>query len=626
MTDKLDLESMNIAKDKQDKLKALFPEVFSEGKIDFDRLRATLGDIVDETNERYEMNWAGKKNCFRAIQEPSRGTLKPVKDDSVNFDTTENLYIEGDNLEVLKLLQKSYFEKVKMIYIDPPYNTGKDFVYPDDYKDNLKNYLELTGQVDSEGKKIKTNVDTDGRYHSNWMNMMYPRLFLARNLLREDGVIFISIDDNEVTNLRKTCDEIFGEENFVANIIWEKKFAPQNDAKWFSENHDHIICYGKSKNILDIMLLPRTEEMNDRYKNYDNDPRGMWTSDNLLRKDEQKSGIYTIVTPDGTKYNPPSGRSWRVSEEKFFEMLADNRIWFGSNGGNVPRIKRFLHEVQDGIKSQTIWKFLDVGHNQEASQELRKIFNGESYFDTPKPVRLIKKICYLVTSQNDIILDFFSGSATTAHAVMDLNAQDGGNRKFIMVQLPEPTDESSEAFKAGYKNICEIGKERIRRAGKKIKEQLTVDGGQLKLGEEVQQERTLDTGFRVFRLDKSNFNIWQGENVENLQQALFSHVEHIDKTSTEEDILFELILKAGYTINDKITEHIIEGKKVYSLFEDAVLISLEKNLTKDFIKAIADMEPLKVILLDEGFNNNDALKTNAVEIMKSKKIEDFRTV
>ena len=465
------------------------------------------------------------------------------------------------------------------------------------------------------------------------MNLMYPRLFLARNLLKEDGVIFISIGNEEVDNLKKICSEVFGEENFRNSIIIRrgvKNLQAQFDTiDSLNSGYEFVLMYSKSNDT-------RFEKI---FKETDEEPIGNWN--NHWRGTDRPTMRYEIF---GIK---PEKGQWRWAKERSLQaivnyenMLKDIKIespsqedidkWYldkcskdridllrlSRNGKPEhyipPSNKRLLNDLWEDIKPN-------------GSTYTTQLFN-EKIFDNPKSLDLLKRILEFSVLENDIILDFFSGSATTAHAVMDLNAQDGGNRKFIMVQLPEPTDESSEAFKAGYKNICEIGKERIRRAGKKIKEQLTVDSGQLKLGEEEKENRKLDTGFRVFRLDKSNFNIWQGENVENLQQALFSHVEHIDKTSTEEDILFELILKAGYSINDKVTGHIIEGKKVYSLFEDAVLISLEKNLTKDFIKTIAHMEPAKVILLDEGFNNNDALKTNAVEIMKSKKIEDFRTV
>lgn len=433
----------------------------------------------------YEFNWEGKELAYKLAQTPSTGTLIPDKESSKNWDDTENLYIEGDNLEVLKLLQKSYFGKVKMIYIDPPYNTGKDFVYHDNFRDNIANYKEITNQT------TRANPETNGRYHTDWLNMMYPRLKLARNLLREDGVIFISIDDNENSNLRKICDEVFGESNYVQEIIWQKKFSPQNDAKYFSLNHENIYCYAKSKDLFSRNLLPMTDEQKSRYKNLDNDSRGPWTSGDISVSRVTEKDIYGIKTPSGREIYPPNGRSWRVSEEKLNDLIKDNRIWFGENGDNVPRIKRFLSEVQNGIVPISLWYHEEVGHTQSAAQNLKKLFNDKALFDYPKPVELIKKELVLATDKNDIVLDFFSGASTTAHAVMQLNMEDIGKRKFIMVQLPELTYEKSDAYKSGYKNICEIGKERIRRAGDKI-----VSENKDKEGIE-----NLDIGFKVFKLD-----------------------------------------------------------------------------------------------------------------------------
>ena len=433
----------------------------------------------------YEFNWEGKELAYKLAQTPSTGTLRPDKESSKNWDDTENLYIEGDNLEVLKLLQKSYFGKVKMIYIDPPYNTGKDFIYHDNFRDNIANYKEITNQT------TRANPETNGRYHTDWLNMMYPRLKLARNLLREDGVIFISIDDNENSNLRKICDEVFGESNYVQEIIWQKKFSPQNDAKYFSLNHENIYCYAKSKDLFSRNLLPMTDEQKSRYKNLDNDSRGPWTSGDISVSRVTEKDIYGIKTPSGREIYPPNGRSWRVSEEKLNDLIKDNRIWFGENGDNVPRIKRFLSEVQNGIVPISLWYHEEVGHTQSAAQNLKKLFNDKALFDYPKPVELIKKELLLATDKNDIVLDFFSGASTTAHAVMQLNMEDIGKRKFIMVQLPELTYEKSDAYKSGYKNICEIGKERIRRAGDKI-----VSENKDKEGIE-----NLDIGFKVFKLD-----------------------------------------------------------------------------------------------------------------------------
>ena len=435
----------------------------------------------------YGFAWYDKDICKSVTNLETKGVLIPCKEESVNFDETENLYIEGDNLEVLKLLQKSYYGKIKMIYIDPPYNTGKDFVYKDNFKDNLQNYLEVTGQVDGEGKRVSANQETAGRYHSNWLNMMYPRLFLARNLLKDDGVIFISIDDNEVHNLRKVCDEIFGEENFIAEFVWQKNFAPKNDNKYISISHEYIVCFSKNKSLFSRNLLPREDKHNSGYSNPDNDYRGLWTSGSILATTFSETGVFEIVAPNGNIHLPPNGRCWRYSLAKVNELLSENKLWFGKDGNGVPRVKRFLSEMPDGVVPQSWLKYEDVGSGQDGTQLTKSVFDNTQIFNFPKPIKLLIRFLHIGLNQNDIILDFFSGSATTAHAVMQLNAEDEGNRKYIMVQLPETTDEKSEAYKAGYKNICEIGKERIRRAGNKILEEL-------KLGEEP------DIGFKVLKL------------------------------------------------------------------------------------------------------------------------------
>ena len=464
LMEKINGYSLNIEKQNIDRIKELFPEVVEEGKINFDMLRTMLGDEVDDSREKYQFTWNGKAKSIKMAQTPSSATLRPCKEKSKDWDTTENLYIEGDNLEVLKQLQKTYYGKIKMIYIDPPYNTGNDFVYNDSFSNSLDNYKKQTNQVAS------SNPESNGRFHTDWLNMMYPRLLLAKNLLANNGIVCISIDENEQTNLKKLCDEVFGENNFVDTVIWERAFAPKNDAKYFSESHDYIIIYAKNLTDFQIGKLPRTAEANARYKNIDNDVRGPWTADNLTVKTYSAANDYPITTPSGRVVNPAHGSCWRVSRVRFQELVNDNRIYFGSDGNNVPRLKRFLSELQDGMTPTTIWKFQDVGHNQEGRQELKKIFDDKGYFDGPKPLRLINRILKIAnTDKNSLILDFFSGSATTAHAVMKLNAEDGGNRKFIMVQLPELCAETSEAYKAGYKNICEIGEERIRRAGEQIK-------------------------------------------------------------------------------------------------------------------------------------------------------------
>lgn len=612
--DQLKMHSPNLVDSNIEKIAALFPNCVTEAQgennelkkaIDFDLLKQELSQVIVEgEQERYRLDWVGKKESILTANAPIAKTLRPCREESVNFDKTENLFIEGDNLEALKLLQENYLGKVKMIYIDPPYNTGKDFVYEDDFAESTDEFFERSNQVDEEGNRLIANTETNGRFHSDWLSMIYGRLKLARNLLKDDGVIFISIDDNEQDNLRKILDEVFGRNNFVANLIWEKKFAPQNDAKWFSENHDHILCYAKNKNELSIKLLPRTSEMNERYKNYDNDPRGVWISDNLLRKDLQKTGVYTITTPNGNKYDPPSGRSWRVSESKFHEMAKDNRIWFGSDGGNVPRIKRFLTEVQDGIKSQTIWKFNEVGHNQEASQELRKLFDGESYFDTPKPVRLLSRIIFLSTQKDDIVLDFFAGSSTTAHAVMQINAEDGCDRKFIMVQLPEQTDEKSDAYKAGYNTISEISKERIRRAGKKILEDNANKEG----------IENLDIGFRVLKIDTTNMkDVYYTPDA--LKQAdILDLADHIKADRSSEDLLFQVMLDWGLELSLPIELKTVAGKEVFYVAGNS-LVACFDDLTFDVVDEVAKDHPLRFVSAEKAIHL-DHDKTNIKERFK----------
>ncbi|MCW7474569.1 site-specific DNA-methyltransferase [Leptospira levettii] len=479
---KLPLTSHNLTEDKLRILQEHFPEVFTEGNhIDWDRLRLTLGSNLEseEVKERFGLTWPGKRQCFKAIQSPTTATLLPDREASVDFDTTENLYIEGDNLEVLKLLQNSYLGKVKMIYIDPPYNTGNDFVYPDDYTESLKTYLEYTGQVDASGRKFTNNSDTTGRFHSKWLNMMYPRLFLARNLLREDGVIFISIDDGEVAHLRKVCDEIFGEENFVEQIIWKKRGGPPND-KILGSVHEYIICYSKDSLALKLNLRNRTEDQLSRYKNPDNHPKGDWAADNLMANVKGgrfvSSLYFPILNPNtNEEHYPSSNGNWRFNKTKIEQLLLNNEIYFGEDGKGRPKLKRFLSEVKDGVSYPTIWDFVSLGN--AGSSEIESIFGNLNVFETPKPSSLVSELSKLGSSPDDIILDFFSGSATTAHAVLALNADDGGNRKFICVQLPEPTRkqkadgtwEESEASRAGFSTISEIGMARIRKVIEKLK-------------------------------------------------------------------------------------------------------------------------------------------------------------
>lgn len=565
MNNIIDGLSMNLEQANMDKLKSVFPECFTEGKLDIDKLLSLCGEYIDNDFEKYKFEWKGKAECLRLAQKRSTGTLRPCPEESVNWDTTKNLYIEGDNLEVLKLLQTAYYRKVKMIYIDPPYNTGNDFVYEDDFADPLARYKEVTQQT------TKSNPETMGRYHTNWLNMMYPRLRLAANLLRDDGVIFISIDDNEVTNLRKICDEVFGEENFVAQLIWERAYSPKNDAKYISNSHDYVLMYAKYIEKFVIGRLPRTEEANARYQNPDNDPRGVWKSTDMSVKTYSEVGNYPITTPSGRTIYPPAGRCWSLSRKSFDEKLKDNRISFGSNGDGAPRIKTFLSELKyEGMAPQSILFYKDVGHSQEGRQELKKVFDDKGYFDGPKPVRLIRRLLTMANTDNDsIILDFFSGSATTAHVVMQLNAEDGGNRQFIMVQLPEVCDEKSEAYKAGYKNICEIGKERIRRAGKKILEsenQITLEN-----------KEQLDIGFKVFKLDSSNLKTWDNtpvtaEQMDLLYERMNKMIHRVKSDRSDLDMVCEIMLKLGVPLTYSVTAIEINGKTAYSIGDDSLCL------------------------------------------------------
>ncbi len=547
-----------------------FPAAFREGKIDFAVLRQLLGDAIDEREERYGLNWHGKRAARQLALTPSAGTLRPDPAQSVDWDTTQNLMIEGENLEVLKLLQKPYAGKVKLIYIDPPYNTGKDFIYPDNFRDSIGNYLSLTGQRGEAGEKLTTNPESSGRFHTDWLNMMYPRLFLARNLLRADGAIFVSIDDHEVAHLRLVMDEIFGPENFVATVIWQKVYSPKNTARDFSEDHDYAVVYARSAALWTPGLLPRTEEMEGRYANPDNDPRGDWKPGDLSARNYYSEGTYPITCPSGRVISgPPTGMYWRVSEEKLRDLDRDNRIWWGIDGNNVPAIKRFLSEVKAGVVPQTLWEYGDVGHTQEAKKELLelvKFADSDSVFDTPKPTRLIRRMLQIgAEGSGDLVLDFFAGSGTTGHAMMAQNAADGGTRRYILVQLPEPTGRED------YKTIADICRERLRRAGEKVRQENPMFHG--------------DTGFRAFRLDSSNIRAWDPA-PENVGAAVQASIEHLKADRTEEDILYELLLRLNLDLSLAIDQREIAGKSVYSAGAGTLFACLTPGI------ALAEVEPL----------------------------------
>lgn len=608
--DKLKMHSLDVIGSNIEKIQQLFPNCVMERlgndgqpelAIDFEKLQAELSnDIIDEGEERYQFTWPDKRTANRLANTPTTMTLRPYREESVDFDHTQNLYIEGDNLDVLKALRETYLGKVKMIYIDPPYNTGNDFVYNDDFAQSRDEFEETSGLFDEEGNQtidpLQRNTESNGRFHTDWLNMIYPRLKVARDLLMDDGVIFISIDENEIENLKKVGNEIFGEQNFVGTVIWERAFAPKNDAKYFSDSHDYIVVYAKLLNAFHIGKLARTEEANSRYKNPDNDPRGPWSPDNMTVKTYSAAYDYEIITPNGSIMTPPNGRCWFTSKEKMMKLIDDGRVWFGKNGGNMPRLKRYLADVQQGMTPTTIWKYTDVGHNQEGRQEVKILFDNNGYFDGPKPVRLLSRILQIANTPKDsLVLDFFSGSATTAHAVMQLNAEDGGNRKFIMVQLPEKTDEKSEAYKAGYKNICEIGKERIRRASKKIKEENKDKEG-------IDQ---LDTGFRVLKLDTSNMEDVYYTPQEFTMQSLFN--ENVKADRTGEDLLFQVMLDLGIELSAKIEPRQIAGKTVYLVDENYLIACFDREVTEATITEIAKLHPVYFVMRDASAANDNVI-------------------
>ena len=573
--------------------------------IDFDKLRQLLSsDIVEGNEERYQFTWPDKRKAILAANVPINATLRPCPEESVDFDTTQNLYIEGDNLDVLKCLKETYLHKVKMIYIDPPYNTGNDFVYEDDFAESASEYLANSGQFDEQGNRLVTNTESNGRFHTDWLNMIYPRLKVARDLLTEDGVIFISIDDNEVENLRKVCDEIFGESNFIATLVWERAYSPKNDAKYISNSHDYVLMYAKSAANFVIGRLERTAEANARYSNPDNDPRGVWKPSDMSVKTYNAECDYSITTPSGRVVEPPAGRCWSLSRNAFRERLQDNRIWFGSDGSSVPCIKRFITELKhDGMAPTSILFYKDVGHSQEGAQEVVSLFCDKGVFDGPKPVRLLERLITLANLKEDsIVLDFFSGSATTAHAVMKKNVEKEKNCRFIMVQLPEEVSDKKKD--QGYKNICEIGKERIRRAGAKIKE------------ENPEKAQNLDTGFRVLKLDSSNMKDVFYSPKETSQLELFRYVDNVKDDRTSEDLLFQVMLELGATLDSKIEESVVDGRTIYNVADGYLVACFDQKVTDEVVTAIAKMQPTYAVLRDTSLAN-DATATNFEQIFKT---------
>lgn len=614
------MQTQNLAEDKFKKLQELFPnavtEVMNENgeiekAIDKDVLMQEISSkVVEGREERYQFTWPDKKQAILAANAPISKTLRPCRDESKNFDTTENLYIEGDNLEVLKLLQETYLGKIKMIYIDPPYNTGNDFVYNDDFKQTTDEYLEDSGQFDDEGNRLDKNLESNGRFHTDWLNMIYPRLKLARNLLSYDGVIFISIDDNEQANLKKVCDEIFGEINLISYFVWEKTYSTKNNNKYVSDNHDYILCYSKSKNEIDkFNRLERTSSANKQYKYNDKDGRGFYRLDNITASGQRG---YNIIV-DGKVYKEPYPSGWRFNENKMYSLIKEKRIYLPDDSSKRPQVKRYLNE-QEGMISKTILEYKIVGHTDMANRQLFSLM-GDKVFDYPKPHQLIKYLINLVTNKNSLILDFFSGSATTAHAVMQLNAEDGGNRKFIMVQLPEQTDEKSEAYKAGYKNICEIGKERIRRAGEKILEE----------NKDKENIDKLDVGFRVLKTDSSNMkDVYYSP--ENTEQSFLDNLEdNIKEDRTQEDLLFQVMLDLGVPLSSTIEVEQIEDAKVFKVEDRFLVACFDGAISDDVVKQIADMKPFYAVFRDISMKN-DSVAVNFEQIFESISPETIRKV
>ena len=604
--DKLKMQSLDVIGSNIEKIQQLFPNCVTErlgkdGKpelaIDFEKLQAELSnEIIGEGEERYQFTWPDKRAANRLANTPTTMTLRPCREESVDFDHTQNLYIEGDNLDVLKVLRETYLGKVKMIYIDPPYNTGNDFVYNDDFAQSRSEFEETSGLFDEEGNQtidpMQRNTESNGRFHTDWLNMIYPRLKVARDLLSEDGVIFISIDDNEVENLKKNCSEIFGESNFVANVIWKHTQQSKNDELYFSRQYNHTLCYSKDKLRLKRFYFDRTDEDNKNYKNPDNDPKGLWRSGDVRSPNYRKTLCYNIIAPNGNMIPPPEN-GWRWSKDSFNEKIATGEIIFKDDYSGI--IRKIYLSDQPGRTPENLWDDKRFGSTRQAASMIKDLFDGKQVFDTPKPIELIKNMLYLVSKGCDIILDFFSGSATTAHAVMQLNAEDGGNRKFIMVQLPEKTDEKSEAYKAGYKNICEIGKERIRRAGKKIKEE----------NKDKEGIEKLDIGFRVLKLDTSNMEDVYYTPHEFTMQSLFN--ENVKADRTGEDLLFQVMLDLGIELSAKIETRQIAGKTVYFVDGNYLAACFDQNVNETTITETAKLHPVYFVMRDDSAANDNVI-------------------
>lgn len=650
----MDGNSLNISEQRKKELKQLFPNVFTETKndqgevvetLDFERLKAELGEfseIYDNRRERYGMDWPGKRDCLRLIQEPSTATLKPCREESVDFDTTENLFIEGDNLEVLKLLQKSYYGKVKMIYIDPPYNTGKEFIYPDNFSENLDTYLEYAGlkETEGEGRKWSSNSQNEGRFHTKWLNMMFPRLYLARNLLKEDGVIFISIDDNEVENLRRMCDEIFGEENFVGQVSRATGTRMGSGSRGISRELDYVLVYTRNHYVY-LNKLPMTDEEKSLYNEVDD--KGRYVLRSLRRtggenrREDRPSMFFPIAAPDGEKILPlaPEGweSRWVCNEETYFNLTKENEIvWkkVAKDGQEQWKVYQKIYMSEDGRDATDLWNGIEG--NKKATRQVTSLFKGVKIFDHPKPIEMICRAIMQATNLNneDIVLDFFCGSGSTGHAVYYQNSFDHGGRKYILIQLPEVLEEKSNAYKNGYRTIADVAKERIRRAGSKIR--LEADS---RLG--LENTDNQDLGFKVLKLDQSNFKQWQAPEKDISDEELIKqfelNVDHIDPNASQEDLLYELLIKAGVMPTETIEQVELANHKLFSVAEDSLLIHLGDEIDQDLIDAVIKKAPGQFICLDKAFHGNDQLKANAVKTIQAfnqgkDEVEriDFKTV
>lgn len=617
--EKMKMHTPNFTDGNIAKLAELFPNCVTETKgddgevkhaIDFDALRQEFSEtIVEGSVERYSLNWPGKREALVMANTPISKTLRPCVEDSVNFDTTKNIFIEGDNLDALKLLQESYLGKVKMIYIDPPYNTGNDFIYSDNFTADKAEFDEASGQKNEEGGRLVANPDSNGRFHSDWLSMLYPRIRLARNLMHDDGVIFVSIGEDELSNLKKIITEVFGQENYVSTFVWEKRTNREN-RKVVSYRHDYILCLCKRKrpDAKALYQVPMTEKALSSYKNPDNDPNGLWKSDPATAQSGHatKSQFYTLIAPNGKAHEPESGRCWLYTQGVMNQEIAEGRIWFGQNGGGVPRIKTYLNAKERGLTPETILFAEEVATNEHSKKALKELFDGIAVFETPKPVALIQQFLKM-SCKEGIVLDFFAGSGATSHAVMKLNAEDSGRRVCISVQLPEKTGTDSDAHKAGYKNIAEITKERIRRAGKKIKEENADKEG----------IENLDVGFRVFKIDSSNMQDVHLSPDETKPDMLTDLEGNIKADRTGEDLLFQVLLDWGVDLSLPIEIQTIDGKEVFFVDDNALAACFDEGINEDFVKLLAAKQPLRVVFRDDGFAS-DSVKINVEQIFKLK--------